>query len=67
MAIRTVRYSSTSNSNYTIVSFKWRLEDVILLGSARHLYVICIYGAICLQIQKKFPPDPAIFHLIIKY
>ncbi len=30
-------------------------------GSARHLYVVCIYGAICLQIQKYFPPDPAIF------
>jgi hypothetical protein len=35
--------------------------DAVLLGSARHLYVVCIYGAICLQIQKKFPPDPAIF------
>jgi hypothetical protein len=31
------------------------------MGSARHLYVVCIYGAICLQIQKYFPPDPAIF------
>ncbi len=30
-------------------------------GSARHLYVVCICGAICLQIQKYFPPDPAIF------
>ncbi len=30
-------------------------------GSARHLYVVCIYGAICLQIQKYFPPDPKIF------
>jgi hypothetical protein len=30
-------------------------------GSARHLYVVCIYGAICLQIQKYFPSDPAIF------
>ncbi len=30
-------------------------------GSARHLYVICIYGAICLQISKnKCKPDPAI-------
>ncbi len=25
------------------------------LGSARHLYVVRIYGAICLQIQKYFP------------
>jgi hypothetical protein len=30
-------------------------------GPARHLYVVCIYGAICLQIQKYFPPDPALF------
>ncbi len=30
-------------------------------GSARHLYVVCIYGAICLQIQKYFPPDSAVF------
>jgi hypothetical protein len=30
------------------------------MGSARHIYVVCIYGAICLQIQKYFPPDPAI-------
>jgi hypothetical protein len=30
-------------------------------GSARHLYVVCIYGAIYLQIQKYFPPDPAFF------
>jgi hypothetical protein len=30
-------------------------------GSARHLYVVCIYGAICLQIQKYFPPDRAVF------
>ncbi len=31
------------------------------MGSARHLYVVCIYGAICLQIQKYFPPVTAIF------
>ncbi len=30
-------------------------------GSARHLYVVCINGAICLQIQNYFPPDPDIF------
>jgi hypothetical protein len=30
-------------------------------GSARHLYIVCIYGAIYLQIQKYLPPDPAIF------
>jgi hypothetical protein len=30
-------------------------------GSARHLYIVCIYGAICLQIKIKIPPDPAIF------
>jgi hypothetical protein len=32
-------------------------------GSARHLYVVCIYGAICPKpkIQKYFPPKPAIF------
>ncbi len=30
-------------------------------GSARHLYVVCIYGAICLQIQKYFSPDRAVF------
>jgi hypothetical protein len=30
-------------------------------GSARHLYVVRIYGAICLQIQKYFPSDPAFF------
>ncbi len=35
-------------------------------GSARHLYVVCIYGAIGLQIQKYFPPDPAIFSSIYK-
>ncbi len=29
-------------------------------GSARHLYVVCVYGAICLQIQKYFSPDPAV-------
>ena len=33
----------------------------MLKGSARHLYVVCIYGAICRQITKKFPPDSAIF------
>jgi hypothetical protein len=32
-----------------------------LSGSARHLYVVCIYGAICLQIQNYFPLDPAVF------
>ncbi len=31
------------------------------MGSARHLYVVYIYGAICLQIQKYFPPDRAVF------
>jgi hypothetical protein len=31
------------------------------MGSARHLYVVCFYGAICLQIQKYFPPDRAVF------
>jgi hypothetical protein len=36
-------------------------RDTVVTGSARHLYVVCIYGAICLQIQKYFPPDPAIF------
>ncbi len=30
-------------------------------GSARHIYVVCIYGAIYLQIQKYFPPDAAFF------
>jgi hypothetical protein len=30
-------------------------------GSAQHLYVVCIYGAICLQIQNNFPPDRAFF------
>ncbi len=34
---------------------------VLVKGSARHLYVVCIYGAICLQIQKYFPPDRAVF------
>jgi hypothetical protein len=38
---------------YTLSFGKW--------GSARHLYVVCIYGAICLQIQKCFPPDRAVF------
>ncbi len=33
----------------------------ILAGSARHLHVVCIYGAICLQIQKYFSPDRAVF------
>ncbi len=33
----------------------------VLLGSARHLYVVRIYGAICLLIQKYFPSDPSIF------
>jgi hypothetical protein len=31
------------------------------LGTARHLYVVCIYGAICLPIQKYFSPDRAVF------
>ncbi len=44
-----------------IVRFKARTECQRDMGSARHLYVVCIYGAICLQIQKYFPPDPAIF------
>ncbi len=35
--------------------------NAVFLGSARHLYVVCIYGAICLQIQKYFPPVTAIF------
>jgi hypothetical protein len=39
----------------------------ITAGSARHLYVVCIYRAICLQIQKYFPPDPAIFSPEMKY
>jgi hypothetical protein len=30
-------------------------------GSVRHLYVVCIYGEICIQIQKYFPPDRAVF------
>jgi hypothetical protein len=30
------------------------------------LYVVCIYDAICLQIQEYFPPDPAIFSPKIK-
>jgi hypothetical protein len=30
-------------------------------GSARHLYVVYIYGAICQQTQNYFPPDPAVF------
>jgi hypothetical protein len=38
-----------------------KLNAWILLGSARHLYVVCIYGAICLQIQKYFSPDRAVF------
>jgi hypothetical protein len=25
------------------------------------LYVVCIYGAICIQIQKYFPPDRVVF------
>jgi hypothetical protein len=29
--------------------------------SARHIYVVCIYGAIYLQIQNYFPPDRAVF------
>jgi hypothetical protein len=37
------------------------IHSVEPVGSARHLYVVCIDGAICLQIQKKFAPDPAIF------
>jgi hypothetical protein len=36
-------------------------------GSARHIYVVRIYGAIYLQIQKYFPPDPAFFHQEVKY
>jgi hypothetical protein len=36
-------------------------DGVGCTGSARHLYVVCIYGAICLQIQNYFPPDPAVF------
>jgi hypothetical protein len=32
-------------------------------GSARYLYVVCIYGTICLPIQKYFPPDRAVFSL----
>jgi hypothetical protein len=32
-------------------------------GSARYLYVVCIYGAICLKIQKYFSPDRAVFSL----
>ncbi len=33
----------------------------VLTGSARHLYVVCIYGAICLHIFQKVAMDPAIF------
>jgi hypothetical protein len=35
--------------------------ECLSVGSARHLYVVCIYGAICLQIKKYFPPDRAVF------
>jgi hypothetical protein len=36
-------------------------KPTLFMGSARHLYVVCIYGVICLQIQIYFPLDPAIF------
>jgi hypothetical protein len=44
----------------TLEAFQITL-NTFQVGSAQHLYVVCIYGAICLQIQKYFPPDPAIF------
>jgi hypothetical protein len=58
--------TATGRSPPTAVQFT-KLEHVmfriessrVTMGSARHLYVVCIYGAICLQIQKYFPPDPA--------
>ncbi len=37
------------------------LSSYMKWGSARHLYVVCVYGTICLQIQNYFPPDPAVF------
>jgi hypothetical protein len=38
---------------------------VICRGSVRHLYVVCIYGAICLQ--KKFLQILLFFHQKVKY
>jgi hypothetical protein len=38
-----------------------------LRGSARHFYVVCIYGAICLQIQKIFFQILLVFHQTVKY
>ncbi len=56
----------TPGGNGLNLGGKWWL--ILRLGylvhgevSARHLYVVCIYGAICLQIQKYFSPDPTIF------
>ncbi len=49
---------------YTVGSDPWGRgegQGTEVRGSARHLYVVCIYGGICLQIQKTFPPDPAFF------
>ncbi len=54
----------TNRAHYTVGSDPWGRgegQGTEVRGSARHLYVVCIYGAICLQIQKTFPPDPAFF------
>jgi hypothetical protein len=53
------RYFKTFLTLNCFTGFTLLLQS--LLGSARHLYEVCIYGAICLQIQKYFPLDPAIF------
>ncbi len=43
-----------------------RVSNVSIVNSGVCSTSLCslygIYGAICLQIQKYFPPDPAIFH-----
>jgi hypothetical protein len=36
-------------------------------GSVRHLYVLCIYCAKCLQFKNEFSPELAIFHMEITY
>jgi hypothetical protein len=42
----------------------WIRKQILrkLLVSARHLYVVCIYGAIYLQIQKSFLQILLFFH-----
>jgi hypothetical protein len=57
-----ISQSFTSESIKVVVK---RRNDRV--QGAQHLCVVCVYGAICLQIEKKFLQILLFFHQEIKY